>query len=221
MAAPSESNKKQKSDGDTYKLTYFALRGRGEVARLIFAAAGVAYEDDRIEREKWPAFKPNTPFKQMPLLSVNGGPPLPQSRAIELFLSRRFGLLGKTDIEAAFIHAVLEELTDIRLKYNDLKNTANAEAKEAAIAKFQKETLLDYFAWLEAYTKDHGTAGHFVGDSLSVADIVFYQFCFVFDNQDALTNALKANPLLAQIREKVPKNAGIAKWLETRPVTAL
>ena len=44
------------------KLTYFNLRGRAEVARLILAQAGAEYEDNRIEREAWPALKPSNIF---------------------------------------------------------------------------------------------------------------------------------------------------------------
>lgn len=36
----------------SYKLTYFNGRGRAELARLIFAAAGVPFEDERIS--DWP-----------------------------------------------------------------------------------------------------------------------------------------------------------------------
>jgi len=36
------------------KLTYFNGRGRGEIIRLVFAAAGEQYEDIRIEMDKWP-----------------------------------------------------------------------------------------------------------------------------------------------------------------------
>jgi len=42
-----------------YKLTYFNIRGRGELARLIFATAGVEYEDNRVERPQWPELKPS------------------------------------------------------------------------------------------------------------------------------------------------------------------
>jgi len=42
-----------------YKLTYFAGRGRAELSRMIFAQAGVAYEDVRIEGAQWPQLKPS------------------------------------------------------------------------------------------------------------------------------------------------------------------
>ena len=42
-----------------YKLTYFAIRGRAEVARYILAVAGVDYVDERIKEEDWKAIKPS------------------------------------------------------------------------------------------------------------------------------------------------------------------
>ena len=41
----------------TYKLTYFNLKGRGELSRLIFAAADVKFEDVRINMADWPKMK--------------------------------------------------------------------------------------------------------------------------------------------------------------------
>lgn len=41
----------------SYKLTYFNGKGRAEVTRLIFAQAGVEYEDVRIEIPDWPKYK--------------------------------------------------------------------------------------------------------------------------------------------------------------------
>ena len=35
------------------KLTYFDVYGKGEPLRMLFAKAGVAFEDERISFEKW------------------------------------------------------------------------------------------------------------------------------------------------------------------------
>jgi glutathione S-transferase len=40
-----------------YKFIYFNGKGRGELSRLIFAAAGKKFEDKRIEFSDWPNVK--------------------------------------------------------------------------------------------------------------------------------------------------------------------
>lgn len=40
-----------------YKIHYFNLKGRAELARLILSQAGVEFEDVRFERSEWPALK--------------------------------------------------------------------------------------------------------------------------------------------------------------------
>ena len=42
-----------------YKLSYFNVRGRGELARLVMHAAGVEFEDHRFEMDGWAAVKPS------------------------------------------------------------------------------------------------------------------------------------------------------------------
>jgi glutathione S-transferase len=53
-----------------YKLNYFNGRGRAELVRLVFAAAGQEYEDVRFEREQWPEHKNKSPTGQVPFLEV-------------------------------------------------------------------------------------------------------------------------------------------------------
>ena len=42
-----------------YKVIYFGVRGYAETIRLVFAAAGVAYDDNRIEMKDWMVLKPS------------------------------------------------------------------------------------------------------------------------------------------------------------------
>ena len=42
-----------------FKLSYFDIRGRAELPRLVFAAAGKEFEDERLSGDKWTAFKPS------------------------------------------------------------------------------------------------------------------------------------------------------------------
>lgn len=75
-----------------YKLYYFNSRGRAEIIRLLFAAAGQKYEDIRFERDDWPKYKPNAPFGKAPFLEVkeNGHTTsLAQSIAISKFTKKQ------------------------------------------------------------------------------------------------------------------------------------
>ena len=53
----------------SYKLFYFHVRARGETIRLLFAQAGVKFEDIRVTGDEWKALK-ESKF----VLTTVGGP---------------------------------------------------------------------------------------------------------------------------------------------------
>ena len=97
------------------RLTYFdAPVSRGEECRLAFTLAGVDFEDRRVTRDEWLALKPTSPFGGLPILEVEGHPPIGQSNAILTYIGRRYGL-HPTDLAAAALHeGVLAHVEDLR-----------------------------------------------------------------------------------------------------------
>lgn len=102
------------------KLTYFAVRGRVEPARLLLELAGVPYDFEGISVEQWysPAgkarFVARTPLGQVPMLE-EGSFVLCQSQAIDRYLARKLGLCGRTSVEQARIDEVTETAGDLLL----------------------------------------------------------------------------------------------------------
>ena len=80
---------------------------------MLFKAAGQPFEDFRYPftvkdgefiRPEWVAAKSSHIYEKIPVLELDGGKHvIPQSKAIERFLARRFNMLGDNEGEAALI----------------------------------------------------------------------------------------------------------------------
>jgi glutathione S-transferase len=64
------------------KLTYFNIEGAAEYVRLALTLSKVDFEDDRLDGPKWGELKPKTPYGQVPVMTVDGGPMRGQSKAM-------------------------------------------------------------------------------------------------------------------------------------------
>jgi len=199
---------------DTYKLTYFDGRGVAEVGRLVFAAAGVHFEDHRIpyeeDRHSWLAVKKDYYFEKIPELTVNGKDSVPQSKAIERFLAKRFGLFGSNDLEAALVDAYGEQIRDIQLGYN-----------QARIDEEKKKKFWEKFPKLMTTIAIHdGKNGHLVGDKLSLADIQFYYLTStLFDALDKVNASLNQHENLVKVRDHVANLDRIKEYVSKRKQT--
>jgi len=200
------------------KLTYFNVRGRAEVSRLMLAHKGVEYEDNRITGDQWKALKPKTPFGSMPLLEYNGLE-LAQSMTIGRFLAREMNLAGKTRTEEAQVDMVVDCIIDLigaRIKAVFEKD----EKKKAELMeKLKKETVPGAMANLEAILAKNG--GKFmVGNDVTWADFEVSNFF-----QAVLTEhgeaAFGANKQLLALTKSVMEMPNVKAWIETRPKTNL
>ena len=202
----------------TYKLYYLNGRGRAEVSRLIFAAAGQQFEDVRYEREEFPSHKAEMPLGQVPVLEIDGVK-LPQSLSIGRFLANRFGLAGKNDLEQAQADAVVDTATDFIIAFVPVFVEQDPTKKQELIKNFLTEELPKHLQNLEVLGKLYGNGGaFFVGNNLTWADLYVHSLLDYVVGLDE--NALNLSPWVKQNREEVEKQPKIAEYLKNRPKTA-
>ena len=70
------------------RLVYFNIQGVAEKVRLALAIAGIPFEDVRVPFGEWKDLKPTTPYGQLPLLEIDGGAPIAQSKAMLRYAGR-------------------------------------------------------------------------------------------------------------------------------------
>ncbi|XP_041348819.1 hematopoietic prostaglandin D synthase-like [Gigantopelta aegis] len=165
----------------TYKLTYFDFHGRGELARLIFAIAGVPYEDERIKQEQWPELKSKMPNGQMPVLEVDGKM-YSQSLAIARYLANEFNLMGNTNLENLRIDEVCGTIQDLIGCYVKCV-IRNKEKDETLFAEFREKDIPQYLKIFESFLNENEN-GVFVGNkvrSLCIYTLVCYS-CTVLNS---------------------------------------
>ncbi|XP_036359020.1 S-crystallin 3-like [Octopus sinensis] len=118
----------------TYNLFYFNGRGRAEICRILFAAAGVHYTDRRIKISEWNRFKNKMNFSILPVLQIDGETQIPQSMAIARYLAREFGFHGKNNVDMARIESICDCLNDILDDYLQLYYEKNFSKKVTAFS---------------------------------------------------------------------------------------
>lgn len=112
-----------------YKLIYFNFRGMAEITRMMFKLSNVPFEDFRyhvctqtMDRKEFENDKSKYPFLALPVLELEDGLMIPQSKAIERYVAKQLGYWGTNDVEAALIDSYCEFIIDIKQKFNAVKS---------------------------------------------------------------------------------------------------
>ena len=154
---------------------------------------------------------------RLPILEV-GSEQIGQSRAIERYVAKDLGLMGKGKIQEAQIDAYCEHIRDLRDAYSKVRGNPFAPATpeiEEAKEKWFSETMPTWMKKIETVTGDNGFA---VGDKMSLADIVLYcALTQAFSDADKASASFADCEKISAVLENVGGNKGVQKWLETRP----
>jgi len=207
----------------TYKLTYFNIRGKAEYVRLLFAAAGVDYEDHRIDREtEWPGLKDSSPFGQLPTLTIDGKHTFSQTLPIGRYISDKYGLSGKTDLDKLRADMIVHCVEDVLLAIVKVRFTEDPEAKAKLRENLKDQKLPEFLKHLEKLLiENNGGNGYYIGDSITCADIAVFNLLTHLINLSGIEPAptFDEYPKLKALSGKVKGNPKIAAWLAKRPET--
>lgn len=201
-----------------YKLTYFKVTARGELPRLVFKAAGVDFEDERIDREEMARRKADMPFGQIPVLEEDGKV-ICQSIAISRYLARKFGLAGGTDWEQAQTDMVVDCLEDLIKPLGILWYENEPDKKEEMKKTYFDETMPKLLGYFEKMLMSNGGGdGFFVGNELTYADLAFYHYLDYPQFFGVSTEQVLANfPKMSALKQRIAEIPRIAQWLQDRP----
>lgn len=203
-----------------FVLHYFDSRGRGEPARLLFAIAGIPFQDKRISQEEWPNLKPKIPGGTLPYLEVDGVG-ITQSMVIYRHLARLFGLDGDTVLDKAHVEEITEYVMEIMLKY--LKELASPpKDDEEKLKQLKEDFMTKLHTCCGQITRiletNKSTDGWAVGKKLTFADIILFE---TFDHVlSSMPEVLDKYPRIQKCRTKVRSLRKLQEYLSKRKVTA-
>jgi len=203
---------------NTYKLTYFNLTARAETIRLIFAAGGVKFEDNRIEFSAWGAMKPTTPWGSLPILEVNGKTVVGQSMALARFAAREAGLAGSNSLDQALADSVTETISEMREKiFSFVMKPEGAEKTEAA-NNYSTNVLPGFLANIDKFLgANNGGKGFLVGSKMTWADLhLFTTVEFIRQTVPTAAPVLANYPRIEQLVARVAAVPKVAEYLKKR-----
>eukprot|EP00358_Blepharisma_japonicum_P007235 CAMPEP_0202944714 /NCGR_PEP_ID=MMETSP1395-20130829/5583_1 /ASSEMBLY_ACC=CAM_ASM_000871 /TAXON_ID=5961 /ORGANISM="Blepharisma japonicum, Strain Stock R1072" /LENGTH=208 /DNA_ID=CAMNT_0049643867 /DNA_START=10 /DNA_END=636 /DNA_ORIENTATION=- len=199
------------------RLHYFDVFGRGETSRIILKYLGLEFEDVRYTHETWNETKTSgiAEFFQLPLLQIDGHN-LVQSRAIEKYLLRRAGLISSdllANYQSESLVGYIDDILQIIIKFMIIDKDMEG------LTKWALEQLPERLRIIEKRLNESNT--HLVGDSLSHADFVVFEF--IYDGYLRPQRVATARPLLEasaprliQFAENFKSHPNVAAYLATR-----
>jgi len=197
-------------------LTYFDVRGRAEVARLILEETGTPYREKRVQVTDWLALKPTLPFGQLPLFE-DDDVTIVHSHAIYRYLARKHHLYGASELDHVRCDIVEESFTDAQASLLALFwNPEFAKLRDT----YENTTLPDMLGKLQQLleTNNNG-AGYWVSNVVTLADFVAW---YTLDCVRAFSSStLERFVTLNAFRQRFQQRPRIAAYLqsERRPKT--
>ncbi|GIL89834.1 hypothetical protein Vretifemale_17538 [Volvox reticuliferus] len=200
----------------SYKIHYFGVPGRAEVARLILSIGGISYEDLNYTQVTFPEAKLKMPFGQVPVLELPDGKMLAQSGAIDRYTAKLAGLYPEDPLKAARADEAVFLLADFMELFTPtwyLPLEEKIKARQEILAGKGKEKL----EFMSKLLGNLGEGGYVAGDKLSFADLAIFAglSSMISGMYDGVPlTLLDGYPVLKSFRNKIANEPGVKAYYE-------
>ncbi|MDP6219013.1 MAG: glutathione S-transferase family protein [Alphaproteobacteria bacterium] len=197
-------------------LVYLKMRALAEAPQMLMHHAGMAYSYkmawDHFGKP-WPDSKREVPFRQLPMLVVEGGRQIAQSGSIMRYLANHLGMIPADPVAAAWADSIFEATQELFMPLNPTINFAvgdDFETKRTSILSALPPRLDDFERILD---RDGG--GFLAGNMPHYCDFGLFHHLDLahFLDDDLLTDF----PQLAAFMQNMRGIDGMADYLQSRP----
>lgn len=219
------------------ELKYFDIKGAAETCRVLLALGGEDYTDTRYQMDpttfQSPQFledkssgKLSINLNRAPVLIItSSGRTIGQSKAIERYIARKCGLMGRTSEEEAIIDCIAEHCRDVKdaaMRKRFSKFVKDKTDKEKALDRTQwfNEDMPLLLSKIEQSVSEISTRpGYTLEDKPTYADVTIWALLRDCSDTDLNDTTMAANKckVLNAIADQIASHPGVAKWLNDRP----
>lgn len=151
------------------KVTYFDVDGgRAEPIRWVLHWAGIQFDDHRFGFSEFPEVKKQTPFGQVPTVTI-GGEVITQSNALLRYFGKQAKLYPEDNYQALLCDEVMDAVEDVTHKVVATFGMSGDELKAAREALVQGP-FTTYLTWLNSRLVKHG-GEYFASGKVTIADL--------------------------------------------------
>ena len=198
------------------ELVYFKMRALAEAPRLLLQYTKLEYEDtmswDYYDKE-WSEIKSKVPFRQLPMLVVDGKHEICQSIAILTFIEKIAGVDITDPILNAKANAVMQSAQELFMPLNPTINFAVGDSFNK-----KREDMMPFlnsrFEDLERALKDNDKK-FYVNDKLHACDFAVYHHLDLSKLLDP--KLINKFPRLQKFIEDIESIETVKSYLNSRP----
>lgn len=194
------------------------LQGRAEMIRLCLIIGDIPFEDERFAMEDWPEVKLTTPYRSVPVITVNGEQ-LAQSMSILRYCGKIAGLYPTDALEALKADEIADSMGD--LANFAFRNVSDPDLLLEIRRHLVEEEVPRYFGAIEERITRWSDGPYALGEEISIADLAMYAVHLYYSTgwlEHVPADVLDGYPRVMKAVKCVTEHPRVVAWYKEHPI---